>query len=71
MSEEVKNPSGESKIAGVSIRSWNATAIILIGTGTLAYLAVIGEDPAHIMALVTGAIGYLFGKAGGLQQGKQ
>jgi hypothetical protein len=68
MSEEPKNPSGESKIAGVSIRSWNATTIIVIGTCTLAYLAIQDADPSHVMALVTGAVGYLFGKAGGLQQ---
>jgi hypothetical protein len=67
MSEQ-NNPSGESKIAGVSIRSWNATAIIVIGTCTLAYLAVQESESSHIMALVTGAVGYLFGKAGGLQQ---
>ena len=68
---EPKNPSGESKLGGVSIRSWNATAIIVTGVFTLAYLAVKDSDPSHVMALVTGAVGYLFGKAGGLQQGRQ
>lgn len=70
MSEQPQpTPSNESKLFGVSIRSWNATAIIIIGTGTLSYLAILNNEAAHVMALVTGAVGFLFGKASGLQQG--
>lgn len=69
MSEPIQpTPSNESKLFGVSIRSWNATAIIVIGTATICWLAIQAQDPNNVMILVTGAIGFLFGKASGLQQ---
>lgn len=56
---------GESKLYGVSIRSWNATTIIFCGTFTVCYLAIVDRDPAWIMNLLSVALGFLFGKAAG------
>ena len=71
MSDQKPEPGNESKLFGVSIRSWNATLIIVLGMSTICVLAWEEKDAAHVMALVTGAVGYLFGKASGIQQGRQ
>jgi hypothetical protein len=66
----MNNPTGESKIGGVSIRSWNATVIIVVGTVAVCYLAIKSEDAGNVMILVSGAVSFLFGKAAGAQQPK-
>lgn len=59
------NPTGESKLFGVSIRSWNATVIIVLGMATVCYLAVVERDPNWVMVILSSALSFLFGKAAG------
>lgn len=57
----------QSQLFGVSIRSWNASVIIVAAVTTLAYLAITGNDQA-LSSLVNfglAAVGFLFGKAAG------
>jgi hypothetical protein len=58
---------GESKIWGVSIRSWCATFIIVPGMLTVCVLAFLERDVQWVMILVSSAVSFLFGKASGLQ----
>lgn len=61
-------PTGESKIAGVSIRSWNATVIICIGTAALVYHALTTGEIGELVTLIFSAVSFLFGKAAGAAQ---
>lgn len=58
-------PTGESKLWGVSIRSWNASAIIIVATLTVSFLAVKTGEVNYIMLLGSNALSFLFGKAAG------
>lgn len=63
----------ESKLFGVSIRSWNATVVIALITVTLCTIALLERDNETIFMAVlallgsasSGATGFLFGKAAG------
>jgi len=58
------------KILGVTIRSWNATFIIVAGTGTLCYLAITSGQAHDVNLLVSTALGFFFGKAAGEQESR-
>lgn len=61
----MSDQNGESKIGGVSIRSWNATFMIIPPTLALCYLAVIQQDVSPLLVLIGTGGGFLFGKAAG------
>lgn len=70
---------GESKLFGVSIRSWNATVVIVMVTATLCAIAFLERDNETIFMAVlallgaasSGATGFLFGKASGVASAKE
>ena len=68
MNPEPKTPTGESKLWGVSIRSWNATVIITLGTGALIYHALSTGEIGELTTLIFSAVSFLFGKAAGAAQ---
>lgn len=53
----------ESQIFGVSIRSWAATFLIVLGSSTLAYQG----EVLDLKELALAAMSFLFGKAAGQQ----
>lgn len=51
----------ESKLWGVSVRSWAALFVIMVCTFTICYLGIRNADSEGAMILASGAIGFLFG----------
>ena len=70
MTDDPPSTSKESMLFGVSIRSCAAVFVIVAGTTTVCYLAVIDEDPNWVMVLLSSALSFLFGKAAGKVEGK-
>lgn len=54
-----------SAMFGVSVRSWCALVIIVLGMGTVCYLAVTEKDPQWVLVPLSTALGFLFGKPAG------
>lgn len=54
-----------SQLFGVSIRSWNATIIIVLGMLTMCYISLVKMDAQWVMIPLSTALGFLFGKASG------
>lgn len=58
----------ESKVFGMSVRSFSACFIIVVSTLVLAYLTVQSGDDNNLMLFATSALSFLFGKAAGEQE---
>lgn len=54
-----------STLFGVSIRSWNASVVILLGMITICWDALQSGDVQWVNAALLTAMGFLFGKAAG------
>lgn len=66
--QPIENSSAESKLWGVSIRSWAACFVITTCTVTVCWLAIVEANTQGVMILASSAISFLFGKAAGSAQ---
>jgi len=60
----------ESKIFGVSVRSFCALFIVCVATLILGYLTAQTGNDQNLMLLATSALSFLFGKAAGQSTAK-
>lgn len=61
----------ESKVFGVTVRSFCALFIIVATTLVLSYQAASTGEVVNLMLLASNAIGFLFGKSAGTEEAKK